>query len=65
MIQDKIILIELTGLRKMNHAYNLRDSYSVAQAGTNLTDYGNAVGSSYDATETTGMLLLPMLVKHL
>ena len=34
----------------MNHAYNLRDSYSVAQTGTNLTDYGNAVGSSYDAT---------------
>ena len=35
----------------MDHAYNLRDSYSVAQTGTNLTDYGNAVGSSYDATE--------------
>ena len=40
-----------TGLRKMDHAYNLRDAYSVAQTGTNLTDYGNAVGSSYDATE--------------
>lgn len=43
--------ITRTGLRKMDHAYNLRDSYSVAQTGTNLTDYGNAIGSTYDATE--------------
>ena len=40
-----------TGLRKMDHAYNLRDSYSVAQTGTNLTDYGNNNSSSYDSVE--------------
>ena len=50
----------------MNHAYNLRDSYSVAQTGTNLTDYGNNnVGSSYDATEDYWYAVTPMLVKHL
>ena len=40
-----------TGLRKMDHAYNLRDSYSVAQTGTNITDYGNNIASSYDTAE--------------